>query len=86
MSAGNAERQPLLTPQVQSVQGPIFTDNISIPVTNLEDADASTPDAVEQTTYLWTVLWCIILISGGISTLIFIKDFIDAGEVDVSSL
>jgi hypothetical protein len=91
MSVGDAERQPLLASQEQSVQDPQSTDNISVPVTNLEaptDADAthSIPDAVEQTTYLRTVLWYIILISGGITTLIFFKALIDAGEADVSPL
>jgi hypothetical protein len=86
MSADNAERQPLLASREQSVQHPQFTDNISVPVIDLEGADTSTPGAVKRTTYLWPVLWCIIIISGGITALIFIKDFIDAGDVDVSPL
>jgi hypothetical protein len=90
MSAGDAERQPLLS-QEQNVQDPQSTDNISVPVPNLEaptDADATSnmPDAVEQTTYLRTVLWYIILISGGITALIIFKGLINAGEADVSPL
>lgn len=83
MSAGDAERQPLLACQEQSVQDRQSTDDISVPITDL---DASTLDIVKRTTYLWTVLWCIILISGGIAALILIKALIDAGDVDVSPL
>jgi hypothetical protein len=84
MSAGDAERQPLLASQEQSIQDPQSTGTSEAPM----DADTSTPgpDAVEQTTYLWTILWYIVLISGGIIALIFVKGFIDAGEVDVSPL
>ncbi|KAI0251611.1 mitochondrial carrier [Lactifluus subvellereus] len=77
----DGERQPLL----QGSQ-PTEDINISVPVADPEiptDPDAAKPDPVEQTTYLWTVLWYIILALGGTLVLVFfIKGFIDAGDVD----
>jgi hypothetical protein len=80
---GDAERQPLLAAQQQSDQGSQPVANLEIPTS----ADASTPDAVEQTTYVRSVIWYIILVSGGALALVFlIKGFIDAGDADVSPL
>jgi hypothetical protein len=84
----DAERQPLLASQQQGVQGSQPTD--LVPTTaNLEiptDTAATTPDVLEQKTYhVWTVLWYIILISGGtLALFLIIKGFIDAGDANVS--
>jgi hypothetical protein len=81
----DGERQPLL-------QGSQPTESISTSVLVADpetptDADAAKPDSVERTTDVWTVLWYIILVSGGTLALVFfIKGFIDAGDVDVSLL
>jgi hypothetical protein len=88
---GDAERQPLLASQQQGAQGSQSTNSISVPTTaNPEiptDADVSAPDDVEQKTYIWTVLWYIILVSAGVLALVLIiKGFIDAGDVNVSPL
>jgi hypothetical protein len=89
-SLDDAERQPLLSPQQQSVDNSqaieyvtttVTPDDLPVPT---DDANVPKPD-LEVKTYLWTVLWYITLMAAGILILVFfIKGFIDAGDVDVS--
>lgn len=66
------------------------TGNITTTVTNDDlipiNADASIPDVKEKAS-LSTVLWYTILVAAGTFILVlFIKAFIDAGDVEVSLL
>ena len=88
-SLDDAERQPLLSPQQQSVDDSQNSGNVAATVTPDDppsdaNLNVTKPD-LEVKTYLWTVLWYIILVVAGVVILVFfIKGFIDAGDVDVS--
>ena len=70
----SAEGRPLLASPQTSYEG---AEEASVPVTNADQTTA-------EKTSPWTVLWYIVLLTGGILALIFfIKGFIDAGDVDV---
>lgn len=60
---------------------------LASPQTSYEGAEEAVTNADQTTaekTSPWTVLWYIVLLTGGILALIFfIKGFIDAGDVDV---
>jgi hypothetical protein len=84
------ERQPLLPPGQQSVESSQTTGNVTTTVTNDDllaiNADASIPD-VEEKASLSVVLWYTVWVAAGIFILVlFIKAFIDAGDVEVSLL
>jgi len=87
-SPDDAERQPLLSPQQNSVDNSQTIEYVTATVTPddlpTDDANVAKPD-LEVKTYLWTVLWYITLAAAGVLILVFfIKGFIDAGDVDVS--
>ncbi|KAF8465131.1 mitochondrial carrier domain-containing protein [Russula ochroleuca] len=80
------ERQSLLPPRQQSVEGSQTTGNVTTTVTNDDplpiQADASEPD-LEQKTYLSTVLWYTVWLAVGTLILVlFIKGFMDACDID----
>ncbi|KAI0299983.1 mitochondrial carrier [Multifurca ochricompacta] len=82
----DAERQPLLASRQPGSQP---AEHISVPIVNqdtdlLTDVESNKPEPdIDGQTSVWTVLWYIILVSGGtLSAAIFIKSFIDAGDVD----
>lgn len=69
-----AEDRPLLDSPQTNYEG---AEEASVQVTNAEQTTAGK-------TSLWTILWYIVLLTGGILALIFfIKGFIDAGDADV---
>ena len=78
------ERQPLLPPQQQGVDNSQTAENVTttVPSDDLPtNANVAKPD-IKENTYLWTALW---VAAGTIVLVFFIKGFIDAGDVDVSS-
>jgi hypothetical protein len=85
------EHQPLLPSRQQSVESSQTTGNVTTTVTNddllpINAADASMPD-VEEKASLSTALWYTIWVAAGtLALVLFIKAFIDAGDVDVSLL
>ncbi len=83
------ERQPLLSPQQLNVDNPEASGSVAAtdPTDDLAtDADVLRPE-VERKTYPWTVLWyTILVVAGTLILVLFIKGFIDAGDVDVSLL
>jgi hypothetical protein len=83
------ERQPLLSPQQLNADNPEASGSVTAtdPADDLAtDADVLRPE-VPRTTYLWTVLWyTILVVVGTLILVLFIKGFIDAGDVDVSLL
>jgi hypothetical protein len=77
-------------PRQQSVESSQTTGNVTTTVTNDDPLpiypDASMPD-LEEKANLSTVLWYTVWVAAGTLTLVlFIKAFIDAGDVDVSLL
>ncbi|KAI9453679.1 mitochondrial carrier domain-containing protein [Russula earlei] len=73
------ERQPLLPPLAE-ING-IVTSTISDEDRPTND-DANKPDT-EEKAYPWTILWYVVWAAAGtLSLVLFIKAFIDAGDVD----
>jgi hypothetical protein len=89
----DAERQPLLPPQQQSVENSQTTGNISTTDTHDDDSapidtdtDASNP-GLEKKPSLFTILWYTVWAALGIIALVFfIKGFYDACDIHVSLL
>ena len=72
----SAEDQPLLASQQPNYEG---AEEASVQAENGDE-----PTDIVQKTSVWTVIWYIILLTGGTLALIFfVKGFIDAGDVDV---
>jgi len=79
----------LLSPQQLNADNPEASGSVTAtdPADDLAtDADVLRPE-VPRTTYLWTVLWyTILVVVGTLILVLFIKGFIDAGDVNVSLL
>jgi hypothetical protein len=87
-SLDDAERQPLLSQQQQSVDNSQTIEYVTATVTPddlpTDDANVTKPD-LDLKTHLWTILRYITLAAAGVLILVFfVKGFIDAGDVDVS--